>query len=53
MSKTKIRYDYVKELAEEFMCEYPDFTDEHIADYVAICDLNVLETNYFVDLVTH
>ena len=49
---TKIRYDVVKELAEEFKLEYPDYTDEHIAEYVAICDLNLLEVNHFVDLVS-
>lgn len=53
MSKVAERYEYVKELAEEFECEYPNPTEGQIADYVAICDMSALEVNYFMDLISH
>lgn len=46
------RIKAVREEAEIFKAEYPDYTDETISDYLACCDdLSAAEKDYFCELL--
>lgn len=50
--KALTRIKAIREEAEVFKLEYPDYTDEHVSDYLACCDdYTATEKDYFAELL--
>lgn len=47
----KARREEIKEIAEDFKCEYPNHTDEQVEEYGRISEFDPVELLYFLELI--
>lgn len=47
----KARREEIKEIAEDFKCEYPNHTDKQVEEYGRISEFDPVELLYFLELI--